>query len=92
MENVKPIFGNKNRGNKTISLEEGNEVTTDDGKLSQTFNEYFVNFVPSLAITSFRENNDDINNENKDKTIKKFQDNPSIVAIKEQERLQNLMT
>ena len=89
---MKPIFGNKNRGNKTISLEEGNEVTTDDGKLSQTFNEYFVNFVPSLAITSFRENNDDINNENKDNTIKKFQDNPSIVAIKEQERLQNLMT
>ena len=89
---MKPIFGNKNRGNKTISLKEGNEVTTDDGKLSQTFNEYFVNFVPSLAITSFRENNDDINNENKDNTIKKFQDNPSIVAIKEQERLQNLMT
>ena len=89
---MKPIFGNKNRGNKTISLEEGNEVATDDGKLSQTFNEYFVNFVPSLAITSFRENNDDINNENKDNTIKKFQDNPSIVAIKEQERLQNLMT
>ena len=89
---MKPIFGNKNRGNKTISLEEGNEVTTDDGKLSQTFNEYFVNFVPSLAITSFRENNDDINNENKDNTIKKFQDNPSIVAITEQERLQNLMT
>ena len=89
---MKPIFGNKNRGNKTISLKEGNEVTTDDGKLSQTFNEYFVNFVPSLAITFFRENNDDINNENKDNTIKKFQDNPSIVAIKEQERLQNLMT
>ena len=89
---MKPIFGNKNRGNKTISLEEGNEVITDDGKLAQTFNEYFVNFVPSLAITSFRENNDDINNENKDNTIKKFQDNPSIVAIKEQERLQNLMT
>ena len=89
---MKPIFGNKNRGNKTISLKEGNEVTTDDGKLSQTFNEYFVNFVPSLTITFFRENNDDINNENKDNTIKKFQDNPSIVAIKEQERLQNLMT
>ena len=89
---MKPIFGNKNRGNKTISLEEGNEVITDDGKLAQTFNEYFVNFVPSLTITSFRENNDDIDNENKDNTIKKFQDNPSIVAIKEQERLQNLMT
>ena len=25
-KNVKPIFGNKNKGNKTIALEEGNEV------------------------------------------------------------------
>ena len=47
---MKPIFGNENRGNKTISLEEGNEVITDDGKLAQTFNEYFVNIVPSLDI------------------------------------------
>ena len=50
-KNVKPIFGNKNKGNKTIALEEGNEVITDDGKLAQTFNEYFVNIVPSLGIT-----------------------------------------
>ena len=37
-ENVKPIFGNKNKGNKTIALEEGSELITDDGKLAQTFN------------------------------------------------------
>ena len=50
-KNVKTIFGNKNKGNKTITLEEGNEVITDDQKLAQTFNEYFVNIVPSLDIT-----------------------------------------
>ena len=35
-KNVKPNFGNENKGNKTIALEEGNKVITDDGKLAQT--------------------------------------------------------
>ena len=38
--NVKPIFGNKNKGNKTVTSEEGNEMITDDGQLVQTFNEF----------------------------------------------------
>ena len=33
-ENVKLIFGNKNKGNKMIALEEGNEMITYDGKLA----------------------------------------------------------
>ena len=37
-KNVKPICGNKDKGNETIVLEEGNEVITNDGKLTQTFN------------------------------------------------------
>ena len=37
-KNVKPIFGNKNKGNKTIALEEKNAMITDDGKLAQTLN------------------------------------------------------
>ena len=32
-KNVKPIFGNRNKGNKTIALEEGNKVITDDENL-----------------------------------------------------------
>ena len=65
-------------------MEEGNEVITDDGKLTQTFNEYFVNIVPSLSITSFHENNDNVNNDNIESIIIKFEGHPSIVAIKEQ--------
>ena len=38
-KNVKPIFGNRIKGNKTIALEERNEVITDNRKLAQTFNE-----------------------------------------------------
>ena len=44
---------------------EGNEVITNDGKLAQIFHEYFVNIAPSLGITIFCENNDDVNNDNK---------------------------
>ena len=60
-KNVKSIFGNKNKGNETKALEERNEVITDDGELAQTFNEYFMNIAPSLGITSFHENNDNVN-------------------------------
>ena len=81
---VKPIFGNKNKGNKTIALEEGNEGITNDVKLAQTFNEYFVNIVPNLGFTSFHENNDDVNNDIIDNTLTKSEGDPSIVAIKEQ--------
>ena len=52
-KNVKPIFGNKNKGNKTIVLKEGNEMITDDGNLAQIFNEYFANIVPSLVSLIF---------------------------------------
>ena len=79
-KNVKPIFGNKIKGNKTIALEEENEVITDDGKLAQTFNEYFVNIVPSLGITSFHENNDNVNNDNIDNIIRKFEGHPKKVS------------
>ena len=52
-KNVKPIFGNKNKGNKTIVLKEGNEMITDDGNLAQIFNEYFANIVLSLVSLIF---------------------------------------
>ena len=65
-KNIKPIFGNK-KG--TIALEKGNEVINDNGKRTQTFNEYLANIVSSLGITSFHENNDDVNNDNIDNTV-----------------------
>ena len=79
-KNVKPIFGNKNKGNKTVH-EEGNELI--NGKLAQAFNE-FANIVPILGTTLFNKNNDDVNNDNIDNTTTKFEGHPSIVVIKEQ--------
>ena len=63
-------------------------MITNDGKLAQIFNEYFVNIVPSLGITSFHENNDNINNDNIDNIIIKFEGHQSIVA-KEQMKKYN---
>ena len=51
-ENVKPIFGNKNKENKTIAMVEGNEMITNNGKLAQNFNEFFVSILLSLGSKS----------------------------------------
>ena len=64
-------------------------MITDNGELAQTFNEYFVNIVPSLGIIFFRENNDNVNNDNIDNIIIKSEGQPSIVAGKEQMKKYN---
>ena len=86
---LKPICGNKVKGSKTITLVEGNEGITDDGKLAETFIEYFMNIALSMGITSFLENNDDLNNDNFDNTITELEGVPSIVAIKKQNKSGN---
>ena len=45
--------------------------------------------MPSFGITSFLENNDDLNNDNTDNTITKFEGHPSIIAIEEQMKESN---
>ena len=50
---------------------------------------YFVNIVPSLGITFFHENNDNINNDNIDNIIIKFESHQNIVVIKEQMKKYN---
>ena len=82
-KNLRPIFGHKNNGNTTIALEEGSKLITVDGKLAQIFNEYFVNIVPSLGITSFHWNNDDVNNDNIDNKITKFESHSSYLRANE---------
>ena len=48
-----------------------------------------MNIVPSLGITPFHENNDDVNNDNIDNTITKFEGHLSIVVITEQMKKYN---
>ena len=43
-----------------------------------------MSIVPRLGIISFHKINDDVNNDNFDNIIKKFEGHPSIVVVKEQ--------
>ena len=63
-------------------MKEGNDKITDDGKLAETINEYFVDIVLSLSITSFRETNNDVNNDNIGDIITTFEGHPRIAATK----------
>ena len=74
----------KIKGNQTITLVEENKTITDKEKLLQTFNEYFVDIIPSLGITYFWVNNDDVNNDKINNTITNFEDHRSKGAIKKQ--------
>ena len=74
----------KIKGNQTITLVEENKTITDKEKLLQTFNEYFVDIIPSLGITYFWLNNDDVNNDKINNTITNFEDHRSKGAIKKQ--------
>ena len=52
---------------------EENGMINDNGKLAQTFNKYFFNIVSNLGISSFLENNDDLNKDDIDNPIIKFE-------------------
>ena len=48
-----------------------------------------MNIAPRLGITTFHENNDDVNNDNIDKTITKIEGHPSIAATKKRIKKSN---
>ena len=88
-KNVKPFFANKNKGNKTIALEEGNKMITDDGKLAQILMNILWIFFQANVSLLFKKNNDNAYNDNIDNIIKKFQGHPRIVDIKGQMKKYN---
>ena len=47
---VKPLFSNKIHGNSCINLLEDNVVVSDDTKVAEIFNEYFVDIGKGLGI------------------------------------------
>ena len=48
-----------------------------------------MNIFPSLGITSFHEDNDNVNNDNSDNIITKLEGHPSVVAIKDEMKKYN---
>ena len=80
---VKPLFGNKIKCKSQIALVEGNNPVTDDKILAKKFNKIFANVAATLGIKfeKLPSNNDD-SNYNLDELIIRYNDHPSILAIK----------
>ena len=53
---VKPLFSDKIQAPGSISLIEGNELVSDDRKVAEILNDYFVNITASREISEVEEN------------------------------------
>ena len=83
---VKPLFGDKVKSRSTITLVDDTNVITDEKEIADTFNKFYVNIVSSLGISktncSHLSNLKEIEN--------RFENHPSIIAIKEYSEQNNL--
>ena len=83
-QTVKPLFGNSGATTNKINLVEDEEVIADDGKIAETFNDFFDKAVCNLNLV---ENTGILNDANHlldpvGKALYKFKDHPSILEIK----------
>ena len=81
---MKPMFSNSGMGHNKITLVDNGEVVTDDKLNAESFNNFFIDAVSSLAIEENRallDEADDLANPVK-RAIKKFSHHPSIIDIK----------
>ena len=78
---VKPMFSKSGTGHNKITLIENGEVIPDDQTNAESFNEFFIDAVSSLAIEENRALLDDAD-EVLERAVKKFGHHPSIIDIK----------
>ena len=77
------MFRNKIKCKSQIALAEVNNLVTDDKVLAKTFNKVFINVAATLGIKYEKlPSNYDDSNYNFDEFIIRYNDHPSIVAIK----------
>ena len=104
---VKPLFSQKvNLQTKILLVEKGNDlsdseisskvekVISEDMEIAETFNEFFVNLVPSLNISPKENYETDVGNDNKPilNYINKFKNHPSIKFIKSKKKEEQTFT
>ena len=81
---VKPLFSNKIQSSTCITLLENGIVESDEGKVAEILNNYFVNITETLGIAD--EHRQEPLNDHMDdpclRTVKRFQEHPSIHKIK----------
>ena len=71
---VKPLFGNKIKGNPNIALVESNEWITDEKSLAETFNNYFLNVFSTLYknFLDDKSGKDDVSNDDNHPSIHNY--------------------
>ena len=71
---VKPLFGNKIKGNPNIALVESNEWITDEKSLADTFNNYFLNVFSTLYknLLDDKSGKDDVSNDDNHPSIHNY--------------------
>ena len=85
---IKPLFSGKSKSKSKITLIKGEEIITDELKVAETLNNYFINAVQNLDIKKFYDMEQDadesnLNPERKiDQILERYETHPSIVLIK----------
>ena len=81
---VKPMFSRFGNGQMKITLIENGEVVSDDQINAESFNDFFIDAVSSLAIEENKALLDDASDllDPVKKSIKKFRNHPSILNIR----------
>ena len=82
---VKPVFSNEVQTNSSVTLMEDGKIITEDFKIAEIFNHYFINITESLGISEDQTLLSPTNgiNDPVEKAIKKYANHPSIKKIKE---------
>ena len=81
----KPLFSNTGGGSQKITLVKNDKIISSDKEVADTFNEFFKNSVESLNISENRYLINDTGNldDPVEIAIKKFENHPSIIDIKQ---------
>ena len=86
--NIKPLFTGKSKRKSKITLIKGDEIISDDHKVAETLNNYFVEAVQNLDIEKFYQEEVEEKNFNDDpegkidQILHRYESHPSIVMIK----------
>ena len=86
---IKPLFSDKhNFSQRDIIIEDEGRLISDNAEVAEILNNYFIDAVEGLDIEPFAVPSDDISTDDIEKTdieriIKKYEEYPSILKIKE---------
>ena len=84
---IKPLFTGKSKSKSIITLIKGDQIISDEHKVAETLNCYFINAVQNLNIEKFytiedRNENNKSPDDEIDDILKRYKLHPSVIMIK----------